>query len=54
MRTGTQTPIIMHMFETGTDDKISWERNKKSAIDHYEESAGLLGPDLGCPLGSHR
>lgn len=41
----TQTPIMMHMFETGTDDKISWERNKKSAIDHYEES-GLLGPDL--------
>lgn len=39
------TPIMMHMFETGTDDKISWERNGKSAIRHYEES-GLLGADL--------
>ena len=36
---------MMHMFETGTDDKISWERNGKSAIRHYEES-GLLGADL--------
>ena len=36
---------MMHMFETGTDDKISRERNGKSAIRHYEES-GLLGADL--------
>ena len=39
------TPIMMHMFETGTDDKISRERNGKSAIRHYEDS-GLLGADL--------
>lgn len=39
------TPIMMHMFETGTDDKISRERNGKSAIRHYEDS-GLLGSDL--------
>lgn len=36
------TPIMMHMFETGTDDKISWERNGKSAIRHYEESGRLV------------
>jgi 5-methylthioadenosine/S-adenosylhomocysteine deaminase len=39
------TPVMMHMFETGTDDAISRERNGKSAIRHYEET-GLLGPGL--------
>lgn len=39
------TRVMMHMFETGTDDHISRERNGMPAIKHYEES-GLLGPDL--------
>lgn len=41
----TGTPIMMHMFETATDNNISLARNCKSAIEHYEET-GLLGKDL--------
>ena len=41
----TNTPIMMHMFETNTDNNISLDKNGKSAIKHYEET-GLLGSDL--------
>lgn len=41
----TGTPIMMHMFETGSDDAGSRERFGKPAIQWFEES-GLLGPDL--------
>lgn len=38
-------PIMMHLFETDSDDKGSRERLGKPAIDWFEET-GLLGPDL--------
>lgn len=41
----SNTPIMMHMFETATDNNISLARNCKSAIELYEET-GLLGKDL--------
>lgn len=41
----TGTPIMMHLFETGSDNTGSRERFGTDAIDWFEE-AGLLGPDL--------
>lgn len=41
----SHTPIMMHMFETETDNNVSLSRHQKPAIDFYEET-GLLGPDL--------
>ena len=38
-------PIMMHLFETGSDDAGSRERFGKPAIEWFEE-AGLLGSDL--------
>lgn len=41
----TQTAIMMHLFETDSDDAGSQKRFGKSAIDWFED-AGLLGADL--------
>jgi len=41
----TDTPIMMHMFETNMDDIICNERYQMSAIEYFEES-GLLDTNL--------
>ncbi|MEL7608327.1 MAG: amidohydrolase [Bacillota bacterium] len=38
-------PLMMHVFETGTDNEVCCARYGKRAIDYYEE-AGLLQPDF--------
>lgn len=43
--TNTNTPIMMHMFETEFDNKVCLDKFNKKAMDYYIEK-NYLGPDL--------